>query len=49
MPPPDDLTALRDIEHCAALVLQWTAGFDEERFLRDELIESATYRQLSII
>lgn len=49
MPPPDDLAALRDIEHCAALVLRWTADLDEVAFLRDQLIESACYRQLSII
>jgi uncharacterized protein with HEPN domain len=49
MPPPDDLSALRDIEHCAAVVLRWTDNLDEEAFLRDEMLESASYHQLSII
>src|SRR5690349_7363386 len=49
MPPPDDRSALRDIQHAAGLIERFVLGLSEDQFLDDALVQSGTERQLGII
>lgn len=44
-----DDALLLDILHAARLIRDFTGDVDEERFMRDELIQSAVIRQFEII
>lgn len=49
MPPPDDRSALRDIQHRVGLILEATANLDRQSFLADWLVIAAVERQMSVI
>ena len=49
MPPPDDRSALRDIEHAAGLILGLISDLNFELYAEDWVVRSAIERQLSVI
>ena len=49
MPPPDDRSALRDIEYAAGLILGLIPDLNFELYAEDWVVRSAIERQLSVI
>ena len=49
MPPPDDRSALRDIQFACELVASFIRGARREDFVQNQMAFSATERQLAIV